>query len=522
MHATRARPDRIEVVVVLGVIALLGILAAPLPFTGDQALFAAGARQLAHGDVLYRDFWDVKQPGIYGFYLAGGSLFGYSEVALHLFEVGYQLVFAAILILTLRGTFSRRWIAPLVALVIFGTYYATVEPVELGQVESLVGLPIYLSLWCSLRAIGGLESRATARRLKRMRARLPWLVASGFFGGVVLVFKLVLGPIVGAFWLFTIWELWRVAPTARLRSVGWGIFAIGCGVLVPLGAVGAYLAAYGQLDTVRWTYFDVTSQATALGGRPLSRLFEGGFRTSIRWALPLSLGLIGIVTAVRRGWDRLEIRLAAWLLVGVPIFLVQHWWIYTYAMFLVPVGIFAGYGLDAFMDAWPRLRQPMRVAICALAVLLAVPAAVRFAGNGRDVARHDFALSADDRAALRQDLEPDYVAAQHWASWLRAPTTAAGGVYVLGNPLDLYLSDRKQTVSINGWSPEQYPEAVWNRLRGEIATARPVHLIIDQFSNEVMQERSPETLKLIDSQYRHVGRSGPDGWYQLKETTKSG
>ena len=37
----------------------------------------------------------------------GGTLFGYSEVALHLFELAYQLVFAVVLILTLRGTFRR-------------------------------------------------------------------------------------------------------------------------------------------------------------------------------------------------------------------------------------------------------------------------------------------------------------------------------------------------------------------------------------------------------------------------------
>ncbi len=148
----------------LGVIALLGILAAPLPFTGDQALFAAGARQLARGDVLYRDFWDVKQPGIYLFYLAGGSLFGYSELALHGFEIAYQLVFAVVLVVTLRNTFRHRWIGPLVALFIVGTYYATVEPLELGQVESLVGLPLYLTLWCSLRGWAASTRRRSTRR----------------------------------------------------------------------------------------------------------------------------------------------------------------------------------------------------------------------------------------------------------------------------------------------------------------------------------------------------------------------
>src|SRR5258705_260145 len=84
MQTARARGGGLEVLAVLGVIAGLGLLAAPLPFTGDQALFAAGARQLARGDVLYRDFWDVKQPGIYLWYLGGGSLFRYREVALHL------------------------------------------------------------------------------------------------------------------------------------------------------------------------------------------------------------------------------------------------------------------------------------------------------------------------------------------------------------------------------------------------------------------------------------------------------
>src|SRR4249919_2061776 len=106
MRGARTSPERVEVYVVLGVIALLGILAAPLPFTGDQALFASGARQLARGGVLYRDFWDVKQPGIYLWYLGGGALFGYSEVALHLVEVAYQLAFAVVLIVTLRGRFS--------------------------------------------------------------------------------------------------------------------------------------------------------------------------------------------------------------------------------------------------------------------------------------------------------------------------------------------------------------------------------------------------------------------------------
>jgi hypothetical protein len=520
MPQRRSSSWRIEVFLVLGAIACLGVLAAPLPFTGDQALFAAGARQIARGDVLYRDFWDVKQPGIYIFYLTGGTLFGYSEVALHLFELAYQLVFAVVLIVTLRNVFRHPWIGPLVALLIFGTYYATIEPVSLGQVESLVGLPLYLTLWCSLRALGGREIKP--ERIKHTRVRVRWLFASGLFGAAVLLLKLVLAPVVGGIWLLTAWELARAVPKQRWRAVASTVGAVAAGVLIPIAITTAYLAKHGQLGTVRWTYFTVTSQATAIAGRPISRLVEGGFKTGVRWALPLALAVVAVLAAWRRGWDRLQVGLVAWIVLGVPVFLVQHWWIYTYAMFLVPVGILAGYGLDEVVDRWSGARRPLRLAVLATAIVLLVPAGVRFAGNGRDVARHDFALTTEARAKLRFDLEPDYWAAAAWASWLRQPTTPAGGVYVMGNPLDLYLSNREQTVAVNGWSPEQYPDSVWARLRQELKDARPVQVVVDRFSDSIMRQRSPETRQLIAARYKRVGHAGPDSWYQLRTLPAAG
>ncbi len=522
MPSSRTSAWRIEIFLVLGVIALLGILAAPLPFTGDQALFAAGARQLSRGDVLYRDFWDVKQPGIYLFYLTGGSLFGYSELALHAFEIVYQLVFATVLVVTLRNTFRHRWIGPLVALFIVGTYYATVEPVELGQVESLVGLPLFLCLWCSLRAVGGVDPKAidaaaNGRRRKRLRYRVLWLFASGLMGGAVLVLKLVLAPIVGAFWVITAWELARAMPPRRWRAVASGIGAVLAGLLVPTAIVVAYLARNGQLGTVRWTYFTVSSQTTGIAGRPLSRLIHGGVTTGARWALPIALAIVGLVAAARRGWDRLELRLVAWLALGIPVFLIQHWWIYTYVMFLPPVGILAGYGLEATVDSWSRLRRPIHAAAVAAAVLLLLPAAVRMAHNGRDVAHHDFALTADVRAQLHQELEPNYAHAAQSAAWLQRADRNDNGVYVLGNPLDLYLADREQTVAINGWSPEQYPADVWARLRQQIDAARPTELIVDRYSASIMRDRSPATLRLITAMYVRVGHAGTDSWFVRRD-----
>jgi hypothetical protein len=89
-------------------------------------------------------------------------------------------------------------------------------------------------------------------------------------------------------------------------------------------------------------------------------------------------------------------------------------------------------------------------------------------------------------------------------------------VYVLGNPLDLYRANRRQSVAINGWSPEQYSAEVWRRLTSQLARACPTELVVDRFSDGIMRERSPATRRLIHARYRKVGRSGDDTWYELR------
>ena len=76
------------------IFALVGVVVAgltklALPFCGNTALFMTGARMMDQGGVLYVDFWDFKQPGIYWFFLAGGRLFGLTQLGIR--ESGYPL-----------------------------------------------------------------------------------------------------------------------------------------------------------------------------------------------------------------------------------------------------------------------------------------------------------------------------------------------------------------------------------------------------------------------------------------------
>src|SRR5436309_13003867 len=98
-----------------------------------------GARTLAAGGVLYRDWWAVKQPGIYAFFVTAGRLFGWNERGVHLLEVLWMTGFAAVLAAMLaRRRPGVAWLAPLL---VVGVYWAAVGPWHLTQVEGLVGLP---------------------------------------------------------------------------------------------------------------------------------------------------------------------------------------------------------------------------------------------------------------------------------------------------------------------------------------------------------------------------------------------
>ena len=102
---------------------------------GDQALFAVYARELTRGAVLYRDLFDLKPPGIFLFYAAGGLLFGFTEVGIHLFELLYWLAFSAFAIVALRPYFRTHWAAPLVPVFTVVVYYLRADTLDLTEVE---------------------------------------------------------------------------------------------------------------------------------------------------------------------------------------------------------------------------------------------------------------------------------------------------------------------------------------------------------------------------------------------------
>jgi hypothetical protein len=281
----------------------LGLLSLARPFTGDQALFVVGAEQLARGDVLYREFWDLKQPGIYYFYLVGGELFGYDEVGIHSLELLWHTASAVLLVILVRPyVWDGRTLA-LIPLSALGWYYLTAHNTTLTQVESLIGLPLLATFLAAWSAAQG------NRRASQL------LVLSGLAGGLVLTFKLMFAPLLLTIWLTAAYEARRRATATGGAAVARQLLLPAAGAACVLGLLLLVLAAQGTLTHALYTWLRLP---VAIAGLPDVRDVQALVRGAGRMAVAAApLLLLAAVAPFHRGRARaLVAALLVWAGVG--------------------------------------------------------------------------------------------------------------------------------------------------------------------------------------------------------------
>ena len=66
---------------------IVRIAAIAEPLGIDQSLWASAVRGMSRGQLLYRDVWEQRPPGIYFTYLAGFNLFGWTPAAVAWLDV---------------------------------------------------------------------------------------------------------------------------------------------------------------------------------------------------------------------------------------------------------------------------------------------------------------------------------------------------------------------------------------------------------------------------------------------------
>jgi hypothetical protein len=508
-EAVRSQPsyrfNRLDLVV-LAIVAWLGLLNLTMPFLGDQSFFTLGAIEIHQGSLLYRDFWDVKQPGIFYFYALAGRLFGYHELGVHGLELLLWLGFSLGLQRLTARWITTRSIASLSPLFCGGFYYVIASTWDLTQLEAIVGIPLLLSLVLALNA---------AQRWGRWRPFF-WFMA-GVCGGLVLLFKLLFLLVLLPLWA---WALWVANPRrmfdrswqGRVRSQLQGAVLLAIGLALPLDlSLGPYVQV-GQLDLIYDTFIALPPQIVAqIPNAPLDRLWDSTIWFISRFAPLLLLGSIGAWVGCRRR-DRLTVALLLWCGSGLGCVVLQKqaWWHYYYLLLLVPLGLLAVQGLDRLwlmryeLDSSGSQRRSVKPLALVLMVLCMLPASL--------LARRTVQVS---QAGLGpwQSMADRHPEQKRIADWINHPNNLKGEIYVAGDPIHYLLANRSQSTRLNGWALEFFLPAQWMQLRVELQQTHPPYLFIESAYEELMAQKSP---KLVDWIHQHY-EADPQGngiWYR--------
>jgi hypothetical protein len=500
----------------IGSTVLLGLMRLPEPLWGDQALFLVGGQAMRDGALLYRDFWDLKQPGIYGLYALAGSLFGFSSVGAHLVDLVWMGTLALVLRSTLKTQFKRSGIADLLPWLCVGTYFAVIDSRQQMQVESLVGLPIYLAIWCNIQAAQQPE--------KRWR----WLMLSGIAGGVVVLFKLIYLPLLCALWLTYLLDQWR-----RSRSLPWGslgqtavgpmarilwqtTWPLAIGLMLPLLPVIGYWAANQMLDLAWYTQLQHPAKMMqGLPAKPLKVLI-----VAMGWAVvrffPIVLLAGYALTQMRHRLNLLTTQLIVWLGLGLAMIVAQgqSWWTYHFLLLLVPVSILAACGLDRLLAVRRGLKQRLARRMALFCVSWLVLLNLWAIGDmGQIMARS--ALPVTPASQLQYQLQKSSIYREVAAevAFLREPGARPGAIYVMGNPLFHLLSDRQQAVPLIGWIPEMLLPEQWQQLTQQLTVAQPNYLYTTTAEAHFM---GPTLTQFLQQHYQPLRQSAIGTWYELK------
>jgi hypothetical protein len=519
---------------------------------------------MTEGAVLYRDLFDVKQPGIFLFYAAGGLLFGFTEIGIHLFELVYWLAFSAFALVALRPYLATSWAPSLVPLFTVAVYYAGAGLLDIGQVEILVAFPLLLAWWLIDQA-----DPRTASGIRRY-------AAAGLAAAAVVLLKHLYLLIVFAFLAYAGWRARRGG--IAMRNLGRALVTFAVSLAVPLALVAAYYIAHGQLGRIWWAYFEMAPAAQLMkSGEEFGYLKLGFRRFLITHGPVLILGAMACIHVLfgSRGRRRdLGMAMLLWLMLGAFAFIVlQGWPEYKWALFTVPLGILAVLGVEAMLEraracgwSFTRLqlaaaaalglvsfaaasaaqqtrtrllvaviigagaavtagrraaparasRLALHVLTAALAVSIGV-AAVAPVEKLRLLREHDFARTAAARTRLRYAVNPFYRAADQDLVVLQQRAMRPGALYVFGDPILLYRANRPQAVPILGWGPEFLDDRAWRQLDSDLRATLPPYIVVDGYIERYIRRRCPSILDLIASQYEPLLSGASGTWYVVRD-----
>jgi 4-amino-4-deoxy-L-arabinose transferase-like glycosyltransferase len=266
--SSRALTIVLLVVAAAGLLVRIAAIAEPLGI--DQSLWASAVRGMARGQLLYRDVWEQRPPGIYFIYLAGFSLFGWTSAA-----VAWLDILAAAATTTLVWAIVRRLAGPVAGAAAAASYALFTVPawlfshggfLERTISETFIIVFVSAAAWFAVRyadrtaafdAFGvGLACGAAVVMKPNAGLYFPafvaWMVCYGRAGGTMRV-TAPLAALAGAALLplLTLAWLWRLdlLREASIAVIDFNRFYVGQGFALSTYAVDFSKAVFLRIKT---------------------------------------------------------------------------------------------------------------------------------------------------------------------------------------------------------------------------------------------------------------------------------
>ena len=458
---------------------------------------------------MYRDFWDIKQPGVFLFFLIGGRIFGFNQIGEHAADLVWQLAFAGALAFGLRACFKRQhFVAAFAPIAVVGAYYAGSSSWHLLQVEELVGLPLFCSAWLLVEA-----RRKSSKRLA---------IVSGVFGGIVLVFKLIFAVVLAGLVFAAIFSMRATVPRSVLRSTMAPWFV---GLLIPVSAVVGYAVLHTTETMTFKTTFVIPIQVllTAEMHAPVARLTDSSVRFLLYFRGLILLALIGLFAVDRTSreakmWRSICI---AWIICDAIVIAIQisSWWQYHFLLLVPPVGILATLGLAfIFRNGLAGYRRALvSLAVAGIVAYVAVPLPQGAIGTILRVGQERPFESAGALERYRIGTNSEYADALEDSAVAQRRASGAT-VYVFGDPLIYVDSGAAQAIAMNSWGIQLFTPALWRRTVSELCETRPAYVFVfDRFLRRLQSGDHGTTMALLSRDYARTERTKDGQWFKLAD-----
>jgi len=485
------------------------------PLGIDQSLWASAVRGMARHQLLYRDVWEQRPPGIYFTYLTGFRVFGWTPAAVAWMDIlasGATTLLLFAIVRRLTGVTTAAVAGALYAtLTMPGWVYRHDGFLERSVCETFIVVCVGLAAWCAVRwreAARGAESTDPALHL----GGDVWALGVGFFGGAAVVYK----PNAGLYLPALLVWMWFYRPASiTTRDVVRAFVVAALAATLAPALTLLWLWRLDLLGDARVAVLDFNrfyvSQGLTLKGYALdfSKAIWLRMKTDPLWAA----GGIGSLVvawelARRRAVDALAGLAVLWGAAAALVIVVNGARLFNtyFIQALAPLAVLAAWLLVDRARASVGWRV---VSLAAVALMLTFLVQRHYVARVYEFAQADLAVMRgtidrstylDRFGGYGNDRGYSARANEELAGYVRQHTAPDDRIFLFGiNGAGVYfLSDRltaHRFLRVNFFVPSEFPnpDFTLGAVVSDLAARRPRYLIFEELHS------SSEMGRLVDS-----------------------